>query len=166
MPDAFLKVAVLFKKLLRTGSPSQMSLGFLFSGGLGFLVYRERETTVLPDASPGTKQLQEGTGLGGGASPRTQRVQGTPPAHYLPRAGISSPKIPLQTSRFLCKASLLHLLLGWSHGWWQDPPHSPISKGISFKPTASTHTTGSKKLLGQFSLKNRPILQSDCLCRT
>lgn len=73
-PDASLKVAVLFKKLPRTGSPSQMTPRFLFLGGFRFLVYQERET-VLPRACPGVKQLQEGAGLGG-ATPCRQCIQG------------------------------------------------------------------------------------------
>lgn len=122
-PDAFLKVAVLFKKLSRTGFPSQTTLRFLFLGGFRFLVYQERETMVLPCTSPGTKQLLVGQ------LPADSTSRGNTHTLYPPHADISSSlpkkrkkKIALQTSPCLCKALPLHLLLGWSHSQGTSQP--------------------------------------------
>lgn len=159
-PDAFLKVAALFKKLSRTGSPSQTTLRFLFLGGFRVLVCQEREMTVLPCASPSTSSCRRALGSLVGQLPVDSTSRGNTHTLYSPML-IFPPlppkkkekekkkkktKNPLQTSPFLCKALPLHLLLGWSHGRRQVPPHSPVLKGISLKSIASTLTTGSQQL--------------------
>lgn len=135
IPDAFLKVAVLCKKLPRTGSPSPMTLRLLFLGGFRFLVYQERKTMVLPDASLGTK-LQEAIGL----------VQGKP-------THITSPMLvfPSHSPKEKLTANLSFSLQGFAITSVPQPTAAPISQPRFqrhlLKPHCSTDTTGSQQLL-------------------
>lgn len=83
-PDAFLKVAALFKKLSRTGSPSQTTLRFLFLGGFRVLVCQEREMTVLPCASPSTSSCRRALGSLVGQLPVDSTSRGNTHTLYSP----------------------------------------------------------------------------------